>query len=110
MEDKNKDKFLSFAEKTNQEVRWWMWAAWTLPFVALAGIFFLEVIGWGSWIEKAVILGATIFFAIAVYWWWWAIYKMSTISDLLVHTATNIKGVGREIRQLKEDLLSPNDK
>lgn len=107
--DKQNDKFASFANDTNKEVRLWSWAAWTLPFVALSGIFFLDIIGLDSWIHTAIVIGGVVFFTIAVYWWWWAIHKVSKISTLMLNTAINIKEIGKEIKEFKKD-FNKNDK
>lgn len=93
-----------FAEKTKREVAWWIRTAWTLPFAALAGLFFLYFIGWGDIYEKVLVVGATAFFSISVYWWWWAIFKIVNIAELLQKTVKNFETVKRELKKFKKDL------
>lgn len=93
-----------FVEKTKREVAWWIRAAWTLPFAALAGLFFLYFIGWGDIYEKTLVVGATMFFSISVYWWWWAIFKIANIAELLQKTVENFEIVKRELKKFKKDL------
>lgn len=86
------------------EARLWAFAAWTLPFVALGGLFFLKILGWESWYDKAVVIGGTAFFSIAVFWWWWAISKIGQLSSMILQTQDNVQEVKKEIKSIKTDL------
>ena len=97
-------KFKNFYDATNQQVRWWAYAAWTIPFVALAGIFFVDMIGWSEGFHRAVVIGGITFFTVAVYWWWWAIFKLARLSTLLLNTAEELKTIGTELRKISQDL------
>jgi hypothetical protein len=98
------NKITQFYSTTNREVRWWAYAAWTAPFTALAGIFFLDQIGWSDGISRLVVIGGVIFFTAAVYWWWWAIFKLARISNLLLETAENLKKIGKEMRAVGKEI------
>jgi hypothetical protein len=93
-----------FITKTQKEVSWWAIAAWTLPFIALAGLFFLHFIGWENMIEQALTLGAVMFFGVAVFWWWWAIFKISSFARLLEQTTQNFEYIKNELSKFKKDL------
>lgn len=97
-------KYKQFYCATTQQVRWWAYAAWTLPLVALAGIFFVDLIGWGDDFHRAVVVGGIVFFTVAVYWWWWAIFKLARLSNLLLNTANNLKEIGDELREINQNL------
>lgn len=97
-------RFRKFYCETDKQVRWWAYAGWTLPFIALAGIFFFNIIGWDDGYHQAVIVGGVIFFTIAVYWWWWAIFKLARLSNLLLNTADNLKEIGSELREINQNL------
>ena len=97
------EKICNFYNVTNKEVRWWAYAAWTVPFIALAGIFFFNVIGWESFFQKFIVLGGVTFFSIAVFWWWWAIFKVSRISNILLETAEDLKTIGEEMRKVGKE-------
>ena len=92
------------AEKTKKEVRWWSYAAWTLPFVALAGIFFFNVLGWDNAFDISLVIGATIMFAISVFWWWWAIYKIYNFADMMSKTAERLKSIKEDFNKLKNNI------
>jgi len=92
------------SEKTKKEVRWWRYAAWSLPFVALAGLIFFNLLGWDSAFEKALVIGSTIMFGISVFWWWWAIYKIFNFADMMGKTADRIDSIKKEFNNLKDSL------
>jgi ABC-type multidrug transport system fused ATPase/permease subunit len=90
--------------KTEKEVSRWTIAARTLPFVALAGLFFIYFIGWDNMYEQALTIGAIIFFSVAVFWWWWAIYKIASFAKLLEQTTKNFEYIKNELSKFKKDL------
>lgn len=100
MTDQDRD----FAQKTQKQVRWWAYAAWTLPFIALAGLFFLEFIGTDSIYKTALTVGAVIFFAISVFWWWWAIFKIARVSQIIINTTKKFEEVLEQFKNLKKDI------
>lgn len=101
MNDKEKEQFV---QNTENEVSLWVLAARTLPFVALAGLFFIHFIGWDKMYNQALTIGAVIFFGGAVFWWWWAIYKISAFARLLKQTVDNFQIIREEITNLKKDI------
>lgn len=103
------EKIFDLYSTTNHEVKWWVYAAWTIPFTSLAIIFFLEQIGWSDGISRLFVIGGVLFFTAAVYWWWWAIFKIARISNLLLETAENLKKIGREMREVGKE-MSQKDK
>ena len=99
------EKFKAFYDTTNAEVRWWSYAAWILPLVALAGIFFVMVIGWDdSQLHRLAIVGGVTFFSISTCWWWWALYKLMKVSSLMLHTAESLKDIGSELRDINREI------
>lgn len=101
MNDKEQKQFV---QTTEQQVSLWTLAAGTLPFVALAGLFFIHFIGWNNMYEQALTIGAIIFFGVAVFWWWWAIHKISIFARLLKQTVDNFQTIREEISNLKKDI------
>jgi len=92
------------AEETQKEVRWWSFAAWTMPFIALAGLFFFNILGWESAFDKALVIGAVTMFSIGVFWWWWAIHKIFNFADMLGKTADRMKVIAKEFSNIKKDM------
>jgi len=69
-------KLTQAVKETAQETRLWAYAAWTLPFAALALIVFEHYIGNSSWVHITMVAITTIFFSVSVFWWWWALNKV----------------------------------
>lgn len=92
------------SEKIKKEVRWWSYAAWTLPLTALAGLFFFQVLGWESLVDKFLAIGATVMFGIGVFWWWWAIYKIFNFADMMSKTADRLENMKNEFKRIKDNL------
>jgi len=93
-----------FSTGTNREVKWWSYAAWTTPFVALAAIFFVDLIGWNDTQSKLIVTGGVVFFSVAVYWWWWAIFKVSRMASMLLNTAKELKNISKEMYDLNREI------
>ena len=97
----DKDKF---NKKTKIEVKWWTYLGWTLPFVALGALIFLDFVELTSWYDYARFIIVISFFAISVFWWWWAIFKIKVLADLLVKIADQFDDVKKNIRGIKKDI------
>lgn len=92
------------AEETKRQVKWWSYAAWTLPFVALAILIVEEYIGLDSTYRKTVASVLVIFFAVSVFWWWWALHKIKYVIQSLRNTDKNFEEVKQELRETKQIL------
>jgi len=92
-----------FAKQTQVQVKWWAIAAGTAPFVALSAIFFLHTVGWDSLVNRAIVIGAMIFFMISTYWWWWAIFKIAKLAEFISGTAEKFSELKRELSWFKHD-------
>ena len=99
----------NFYSLTNNEVRWWAYAAWTAPFTALVLIFLLDQIGWSDGVNRLVVISGIVIFTVAVYWWWWAIFKVSRMAGLLLNTAEQLKNISKDLREINQN-LSKEDK
>jgi ABC-type multidrug transport system fused ATPase/permease subunit len=98
------NKLEQFVKNTLLQIQWWKYAAWTLPFTALAGLFFISIFGWDNIYSQALIIGSVTFFSISVFWWWWAIHKLSFIVDLMSGTGEKFERVVSLISEIKRDL------
>lgn len=94
MQSKNSKTLL---RSTANQVKWWAYAAWTLPFVALVVLGIEQMFNWTTLYEKSILIIGTVFFAISVYWWWWALYKIKQMIDQLYVTMEKIDEVKTEI-------------
>jgi len=94
----------NFKKKTKKQVRWWAYAAWTLPFTALAVLVFLHFFGWDSVYDYAIVIGAVVFFSVGVFWWWWAIFKIKTLAELLGSVGDRIDVVRTHVIGIRKDL------
>jgi hypothetical protein len=91
-------------KETARQAQWWLYAAWTLPFTALAGIFFFYFMGWQTAFEKAMIIGAVIFFTIAVYWWFWAVFKIKLLANTIARASKGFAEIKDMIRDVRDNL------
>lgn len=91
-------------KETNVEVKWWSYAAWTLPFAALALIAFVHYIGWTDVMHKLMIVITTVFFSISVYWWWWALNKFLAVLKAMKDNEDRFAEVIYEIKETRKVL------
>jgi len=91
-------------DKTKQEVKYWQYAAWTLPFVALATIAVTYFVGWHTWYAISVTSTVVVFFSVAVFWWWWALDKTVLIFKSFEEIARSFGFIQKEISETKNEL------
>ena len=98
-------------KKAKQETKWWSYAAWTLPFVALSIITFEHFVGWETWYGKTVIVVSVTFFTISVYWWWWALNKFVQVLRAMEETDKHFDDIKDTLRETREviEQLKQND-
>lgn len=96
----------NFSDKTEKQVQYWSYAAGSLPFAALAAIFFSWFIGYDTVMEKILVVIATAFFATSVFWWWWALNKLLYVVKALEKAADSLGLVKKEIQSVRKDLNS----
>jgi hypothetical protein len=94
-----------FHKKALSQISIWAWAATILPLVALAGLFFLEMIGLRSYYHATLIVGATVMFAVSVVWWWWALYTIAGVTSLLGKTSEKLDTVVEEVTDIKKEFI-----
>ena len=92
------------ASNTAKQVKWWSYAAWTLPFVALAAISFEHYIGDVSMMHRVIWITTTIFFSTSVFWWWWAINKFKEISQRLLESEERFAEIKKELK-VAQDII-----
>ena len=98
------DNYSKKTQATETQVRLWKYAAWTLPFVALAAIVFSSFVGIDSLFDKTIVIVSSTFFAIAVFWWWWALHKLLDVVKVLDATARSLRWVKDSIGSIRKDL------
>ena len=98
-----------FKKTTKAQIRWWVYAAWTLPLTALAGLVFLHFFGWSNAYDYAVVIGSVTFFSISVFWWWWAIFKIKMLVELLGSVGDRIDVVREHVLGIRKDLKIEDD-
>jgi len=79
------------------DLKWWAYAGWTLPFIALAILIVEKLFGLESLYKNTVLLTLFIFFTISVYWWWWAL-------DTILRILHQLNGAETRIVEIKQDL------
>lgn len=92
------------SQQTMKEVKWWSYAAWTFPFVALFTIGFIYFIGLETLINKVLVAIFIIVASIAVFWWWWAIYKIYNFAYMLQKTSERLQSIKKQFSNIKNDL------
>lgn len=94
--------FLNTVNKAKTQSRYWMWAAWTLPFVALAIIFFEYYLGFESFYSKTLVVICVTFFTISVFWWWWALSKIVELLESFHRTEQHFQDVKAELKETRK--------
>lgn len=102
-------KLTKSVRQAAQEARYWAYAAWTLPFVALALIVFEHYIGHDDWISITLVGITTTFFSVSVYWWWWALNKVVTVMAAMKANDERFEDVIHEIKQTRQVLREIDD-
>lgn len=89
-----------------KEARYWKYAAWTMPFVALAVLIGEIILGHKQ--EQAItsmIIIAT-FVTTSVFWWWWSLNKivyMIKKSDQVLDDFVEVK---KQLQEIKENVVN----
>ena len=94
------------ATKARKEATLWQYAAWTLPFTALAILAFEYWIGLDTWYSISIIIICVTFFTVSVFWWWWAVRRFADLMDAMKQTDKNFTEVKQSLKSIKEDLKS----
>jgi hypothetical protein len=94
--------FLNAANETKIQAQYWMWAAWTLPFLALAILTFEYFLGWESFYSKTFVIISVSFFTVSVFWWWWAINKIIVLLESFHRTEQHFEDVKHELRETRK--------
>jgi uncharacterized membrane protein YqjE len=91
-------------EKTKKEVRYWRYAGWSLPFVALAVLALIQLIGFDSYYSIAVAAVICTFFFVSVMWWWWTLDKILQIIKAFEETGKALLQIQKEISYTKNEI------
>jgi len=89
-------------KEASQEASLWAYAAWTLPFVALAGIVFEHFVGLESLLHISIVIITTTFFSISVFWWWWALNKFVIVMAAHKENEQRFDEVIQHLKDAKE--------
>lgn len=95
-------QFLKTVNKAKTEARYWMWAAGTLPFVALAILVLESYLGWETLYSRTLTAILVIFFTVSVFWWWWAISKIIALLESFQRTEQHFEDVKNELRKTRD--------
>lgn len=89
---------------TEKQARWWRYAAWTAPFVALAIILGEILLGFDSLVNITSVSIVVIFITTSVFWWWWAISKIVVMMSTAERVEKNFESLKEEIQEIKKDV------
>lgn len=89
-------------KQAGKEAKLWAYAAWSLPFVAIAILIFENLIGWDSVITKTITVIAVTFFSISVFWWWWALNKIVILFDAMKRNEQNFEDIKYELQETRK--------
>jgi uncharacterized membrane protein YfbV (UPF0208 family) len=95
---------VKLVERTHAQVKWWSYAGWTLPFVAIAVIVFENFFGYESWLNITAASIIIIFLSAAVFWWWWALSKISIVMQSMKNSNDTFLEIKEEIKEAKKTL------
>jgi hypothetical protein len=90
--------------KIDKQTKLWKYAAWTLPFLALAAIIFAYWIDPKSLLNKTIIIICTAFFSVSVFWWWWALDKLSLLVKEKLGIEEKFHTLTEELKAIRKDL------
>lgn len=96
------NRYLKAAKQAKKEASLWAYAAWTLPFIALAIIIFEHFVGWDGFIGKTIIVISVSFFSISVFWWWWALNKFVKILEAFREAEDSFLDMKNELRETRK--------
>lgn len=95
--------------KIIKQSKYWIVAASVLPLTALSGLFFLNFIGWTTFLEKLLTIGAISMIFIASIWWWWAIRKIVEFAEMMKKTDQNLQELKSTITEIRTDIKQLDD-
>jgi len=87
-----------------KQARWWRYAAWTAPFVALSLIVGEILLGFDSLVKITSIIIVTAFVATSVLWWWWVISKIVGVINGATRIEKNFENLLGEVKEIKKDV------
>jgi len=87
---------------TEQEARWWTWAAWTSPFVALAILIGETLLDINTRPTSLIIV--VTFITTSVFWWWWAISKIVYMIKCSHKMEDSFNNLRDELIAIKKDV------
>lgn len=87
-----------------KQARWWKYAAWTAPFVALAIIIGEILLGFDSIVNITSVSIMVIFVTTSVFWWWWAVSKIVYMVNCSKRIEENFHTLKEELKEIKHDV------
>ena len=87
-----------------KQARWWKYAAWTAPFVALAIIIGEQLLGFDNLVQSTSLVIIVTFIATSVFWWWWAISKIVYMIKSAERVEQNFDDFKKELLEIKRDV------
>lgn len=95
---------LKFSENTIGQLKIWAIVGAVLPIVFLACLFFISIFGLEETYQKALVVGATLMFAMASLWWWWVIRTIFNITKILSRTLDRFDHVKEDLSEIKNEV------
>ena len=89
---------------TEQQAKYWRYAAWTAPFAALAILLGEIFLGFDSIVNITSIIITTIFITTSVFWWWWAVSKIVAMMKSAERVEKNFENIKNELKEIKKDV------
>lgn len=89
---------------TEQQAKYWRYAAWTAPFAALAILLGEIYLGFDSIVNITSIAITAIFITTSVFWWWWAVSKIVQMMECSKRVEKNFLELSRELKEIKKDV------
>jgi len=96
-------------KQTELQVSYWKLAAWTLPFVAIFILLFVNLIGLDDIYRQLVVTISIIFFSVSVFWWWWTLHKILIIINELNRTSDRFDEVRVELEKTRQEITGAFD-
>ena len=91
-------------EKTKRQVKYWQYAAWSLPFLALALLAVTHFVGLSSIYSILIAVIVCSFFFASVFWWWWTLDKILIILKAFEETGKSLGWIQKDIADTKHEI------
>ena len=97
-------------KKIKKEIQWWIFAAQTVPFEAIAVLIdsdYLIINTFDNTIKFFILIS---FVTVSVFWWWWAMYRIIAIIETIKKSQKNFEDLKSGVKEVKKMFNEENNR